>query len=407
MTTKKLTIKSKRWIRRLILAAMVVLLPQLFFQLHVVEGPSMWPAFNDGVEREWILSLRNWADRAPEVYDILVVEDPENPAKRVVKRVVALPGDHPNILDGDVRVRSLGLDKEWFLLRNLDQILSTRAPILRLNDLRQKSKGIALEIVNDRHRCLVPLKGACSISNEGAFLKLESQESESVVRLPELNFMDDHKSQTNRITVGDNIVHDIIVTFGIYNLSTLAEGLEFEIQHWTAPDAIPSASLLLKIEADGLVLRCTSGEDSPFEVSIPKQDEMVFRLVLVDDVQALMLRTGDGEEQFEVLDKRRRGPIYRPKESYLKLLSRSGSVILSQLDIDRDIHYTSPTDGAKPQAVARALSDSQVDSGKYFLLGDNSPESRDSRHWRVTEPYQVVGRPILVVWPWSRIRVLP
>lgn len=42
----------------------------------------------------------------------------------------------------------------------------------------------------------------------------------------------------------------------------------------------------------------------------------------------------------------------------------------------------------------------------YFLLGDHSSQSRDSREWGPVHAREIVGRPAAVVWPPSRWRVL-
>lgn len=44
--------------------------------------------------------------------------------------------------------------------------------------------------------------------------------------------------------------------------------------------------------------------------------------------------------------------------------------------------------------------------GEYFVLGDNSSDSRDSRLFGAVRAEQIVGRPVLVAWPWSRRRLL-
>jgi signal peptidase I len=48
----------------------------------------------------------------------------------------------------------------------------------------------------------------------------------------------------------------------------------------------------------------------------------------------------------------------------------------------------------------------QLGPGEYFVLGDNSSDSRDSRMFGAVRAEQIVGRPVLVVWPWSRRRIL-
>ena len=44
--------------------------------------------------------------------------------------------------------------------------------------------------------------------------------------------------------------------------------------------------------------------------------------------------------------------------------------------------------------------------GEYFVLGDNSSDSRDSRMFGAVRAEQIVGRPVLAVWPWARRRIL-
>ncbi len=43
-----------------------------------------------------------------------------------------------------------------------------------------------------------------------------------------------------------------------------------------------------------------------------------------------------------------------------------------------------------------------VEDGKYFAMGDNSPNSEDSRFWGFVPGADVVGRPILVYYPFTR-----
>jgi type IV secretory pathway protease TraF len=49
-------------------------------------------------------------------------------------------------------------------------------------------------------------------------------------------------------------------------------------------------------------------------------------------------------------------------------------------------------------------SEIQLGLGQYFLLGDNSAQSKDSREWGPVEEGDIVGRAVRVVWPPSRWR---
>ncbi|MDA1265245.1 MAG: S26 family signal peptidase [Planctomycetota bacterium] len=65
----------------------------------------------------------------------------------------------------------------------------------------------------------------------------------------------------------------------------------------------------------------------------------------------------------------------------------------------RDLHYTDRGEFG----VGTRLT---VDAGKLFLLGDNSAHSHDSREYGLVDEAQLVGRPVLVVWPPSAMRWL-
>ncbi len=47
-----------------------------------------------------------------------------------------------------------------------------------------------------------------------------------------------------------------------------------------------------------------------------------------------------------------------------------------------------------------------VPEGKYFMLGDNSASSHDSRYWGFVDKDDLVGKAELIFWPPQRIRVL-
>ncbi|MFH0827039.1 MAG: signal peptidase I [Candidatus Omnitrophota bacterium] len=47
-----------------------------------------------------------------------------------------------------------------------------------------------------------------------------------------------------------------------------------------------------------------------------------------------------------------------------------------------------------------------VPPGNFFVLGDNSASSRDSRYWGFVPEENVIGKAILIYWPPQRIRII-
>jgi signal peptidase I len=80
----------------------------------------------------------------------------------------------------------------------------------------------------------------------------------------------------------------------------------------------------------------------------------------------------------------------RPTSTPLAIGNRGLTVEVSRLQLCRDVYYTSPRTG-KTNPAAR------LGPGEFFVLGDNSPISRDSRSWTGGEPLPaalLIGRPL-------------
>src|SRR4029077_10691945 len=82
----------------------------------------------------------------------------------------------------------------------------------------------------------------------------------------------------------------------------------------------------------------------------------------------------DGREPFPAVDlppPTRRSPVPQP----LLLGVKGGHVVARHLRVFRDRHYTDAGRNAVHGQVVRLGPD------QYFVLGDNSPRSQDSRSW--------------------------
>jgi signal peptidase I len=65
----------------------------------------------------------------------------------------------------------------------------------------------------------------------------------------------------------------------------------------------------------------------------------------------------------------------------------------------RDLYYTQ-------RGRFAVGSPAELGPDEYFVLGDNSAESRDSREWGPVHADEIIGRPVWIVWPPSRVRSL-
>jgi signal peptidase I len=77
----------------------------------------------------------------------------------------------------------------------------------------------------------------------------------------------------------------------------------------------------------------------------------------------------------------------------IRLAAHGGRVAIENLGVDQDLHYTQPPDGVwdtmNYTVDGKKLKDGKIPEGHYFMMGDNSHGSRDSRLWhriQVKEP---------------------
>ena len=129
---KHLWQESRLLFRDLIFALMLLALVMVFIVQPVkVEGTSMLPYLHDG-ERIFVNKLVYYDDYrwAPKIYrgDIVVFWFPDDPSKSYIKRVIGLPGDNVEMIDGHVRVNGRDLD-EAYLDPELNRHPANRPPV--------------------------------------------------------------------------------------------------------------------------------------------------------------------------------------------------------------------------------------------------------------------------------------
>ena len=107
------------------------------------------------------------------------------------------------------------------------------------------------------------------------------------------------------------------------------------------------------------------------------------------------------------------GPVESNVEPEVRIFG-SGKLVLSHIAIFRDIYYTTPQQQTGKACFAAAGRPFKLGPGEFFVLGDNSPASHDSRLWAnkgigvngepvyrpgiVPHDY-LVGKAVFVYWP--------
>jgi signal peptidase I len=96
---------------------------------------------------------------------------------------------------------------------------------------------------------------------------------------------------------------------------------------------------------------------------------------------------------------------------------RGGEVEIGAIRLFRDVYYTMGENPSAPDVADFSPTDPEtwnelrqppirtfyVQPGHYFMLGDNSPESSDSRFWGSIPHRHLLGKALFVYYPWKRI----
>lgn len=70
----------------------------------------------------------------------------------------------------------------------------------------------------------------------------------------------------------------------------------------------------------------------------------------------------------------------------------------------KDVPIAQPWTHEEP--LGRALGNVYVPKNHYFMMGDNEPDSCDSRYWGTIPRSSVIGKAVVRIWPLSRLGFL-
>ena len=357
----------------------------------------------------------------PHRWDVIVFHNPNEPSQNYIKRLVGLPGETIELVDGNITINGRIAHKTdvaqnalWMLVHDTRYKATREGWIARWTldpPWANRDTGFVLERAPEkdkvawltyRHRGATGepqnITDFCGYNSGGPQHRLGS----AVVTDLGLR---------TEATAGQ-VSSVIVVAMRAYK-----DRFRFEL---TAEGSDQPTRILVN---DKLVARAPGGVlpvGRPVEIETANVDHKL--MLLVDGkrvaTQALVettLGTSDPTYKPTRLSKKDcddfdnpQGEEPRYMAAEVRIGARGGSVTLAYLKLDRDVYYLNETmfrtrgEGTAPGHATQG-NPFRVQEGQYFVCGDNSPKSFDSRLWDLTEPTvprrNLVGKALFVYWP--------
>jgi signal peptidase I len=345
----------------------------------------------------------------PRRWEVAVFHFPGDPVQAYVKRVVGLPGETVRIIGGDVYVNGQIVRKS-IADRRAMRILVYDSRFQPADALRFPRWSFRLDAKSDRR--------ATGWSGDDQGFRHEAPD---VGALPADDWLIYRHLDPARGRYGP------VTDFYAYNGSALAGANEVS-------DLGVEAQVTLTESAHALLVALQSGADH-FLVRIPVVPQGMEPVQLYRNGHAVALANVDNPLRrnstwprklaldASVFDRRvfvslDGCPLFDPfdferdaqraesaSESPVAVGVSGGTALVSDLRIYRDIYYTSVL-AHTPLEPHDRKAPVQLGPDEYFVLGDNSPVSNDSRFWSegpIVRGSMLVGKPFLVHLPGETI----
>jgi signal peptidase I len=373
-------------------------------------------------------------------WDVAVFKLPENPEVRYIKRLVGMPGEEVSIRRGDIWTRPLGMNGPF--RRALRPLKHQDAMQMLVYDDSHRARALAGD--NRWERWSDDRAGRWSTTSPGTYRSDPAKEA--AVELTYRHVVPD-PAQWAALAQGRPLPHEpratLVTDFYSYNTDLTADSLSNPYEsskawlqaHWVGDLTLdmtlnvvePAGKVVVRLTRGGVASRCEFdlaaglvtlyhggeqlGEPAPSGVGRPGAYAVSFSNV--DDRLALRV---DGRTPFgDGLSYDPGDDELTPTEDDLRpagVTAAGAAVEVSGLVLKRDIYYTLgpssldysaselgeplPNDPvslfdwlADPRRFAtlahRSPESYAISPGRYLMLGDNSPWSRDSRAWVSTD----------------------
>jgi signal peptidase I len=322
-----------------------------------------------------LIDRATWSWRAPARWDMAVFHDSADPATLLVKRIVGLPGETIELRAGDVYVNDSIACKSFSQLKRMAMLVHKDECRVRPNGSETVSRW---QPENESTLWRLAEKGWTRAAGGGA----AAEGSETALGGPDwlvYHHWQAHGGKPEPGPILDDYAYNSQESRQLNPVSDLL--LRCRVR------ALGEGDLWLRIGGDHspLTIRIASstgqGEilddaDANRFFSVDPQrlaKGAVLELAFADGRFMLAV---DGKIVFEHPCQPPWQPLDAPDRP-LAIGAIGTAVFLSKLEVLRDVYYVPATGSGQPASPCYRLGPDQ-----YFLLGDNSPVSVDSRQWQ-------------------------
>jgi type IV secretory pathway protease TraF len=314
----------------------------------------------------------------------MVFKYPEDTSRNYIKRVVGLPGETIAVRDGDVYINDRIARKPWPVQEALWRrcLFSDKADSWKPDDDRYWTASDEELVVNTQN------------ADEAQYVSYQRE----LLAYEERDPRESHRFQ--RITTADVMLESCLVPRAMAGTVHVLFDIKFTrgaievLDQWNVRFPLLSESTRPQLYRAGRLV----ATGVPFELR--PQSPVLVQVCNVD--RTLIVRL-DGHEvlryEYEPMRRIAAWPGFE-SEAKVALGCKRGHVAFRRLGLYADVYYTQMPDR---YAVRSPFG---IPDNWFFVMGDNSINSNDSRQWGPVPRRYLVGDAFLVLWPLGRMKVV-